>query len=933
MYINKKRFLKATLMASVAVAIVLSGCSGKDDELAYLESARSHTEGKQYQKAVIELKNALQINPDNGDARLQLAKVYLKVRDGASAEKELIRAKQLGIQEKDLYLIKGEALLQQRLYDRILDEIKEEGIQAADLSEVQILRAQAFAGNNKKEKALDLYHAVLAREGTYAKAYSGIGRIYLVEKDYEKSIEASDEALQVEKNNVDAWTIKGLAYFKLQKFPLAEESFESALAGLEQEIFSQRKFVLRISLIQTLLAQKKIDKASANIEIIRKIIPENPFVSYLSALRYFMAGKYDLAEIDLHHVIKVMPGHVPTHLLLGSVHFARRNYEQANDFLTRYVNEVPTHIQARKLLGETRLRLNRPGDAVEILAPIVNDDTKDVELLTMIGNAASQSGQDALGTHYLRKAASVRPESTGIREELAKAYLRKGAIDQAIEELEGLSDTNSSDSNRLLLIYAYLRKQEFSQAVKLTDELLSANPESPMLMTLKGGIQTMSGERANARTLFRNALKIKKDYLPALFALSKLDLEDGKLTESDDRLNQILALDPNNVNAMLGLSQISERRQNRKQALSWIEQARKANASALVPRFVLARYYLKTGKTDEALEVLKEVEAIKPTDVTFLLLMGNAELQIGRFNKAIDYFERYVRQQPQSVAGYIALATAESKHGRLSSAKRTLKKALEISPNHLRATILFISIETREKNYPEAERLAMMVKENKKTEQWGYVLLSDVYVQSRNYAKAQVLLNVGLAKYQSFTLSDKLSKAYYLDGKKDKSVEVMAKWVKNNPDDLKGTLALASTYQKMDRIDEAVKLYQSVLDNNSGNVIALNNMALILFENNQELAISYAERAYKKARTSTAIADTYGWMLVQSGDMERGSEILSRVAVSSDDPNVLYHYAVTLHRKGLKEQAKRALAHAFESDREFEDMEGVMALRKELNKR
>ncbi len=59
----------------------------------YVREAEAYLEKGEAKAAVIQLKNALQENPANIEARLMLGRIYLQAGDGASAEKEFERAK------------------------------------------------------------------------------------------------------------------------------------------------------------------------------------------------------------------------------------------------------------------------------------------------------------------------------------------------------------------------------------------------------------------------------------------------------------------------------------------------------------------------------------------------------------------------------------------------------------------------------------------------------------------------------------------------------------------------------------------------------------------------------------------------------------------------------------------------------------------------
>ncbi len=73
--------------------------------------------------SVIELKNALNQEPNNAEGRWLLAQTYLKLGFGAEAEKELTKAKELGLKNESLLPLLGEAWILQGNYQRVLDKL------------------------------------------------------------------------------------------------------------------------------------------------------------------------------------------------------------------------------------------------------------------------------------------------------------------------------------------------------------------------------------------------------------------------------------------------------------------------------------------------------------------------------------------------------------------------------------------------------------------------------------------------------------------------------------------------------------------------------------------------------------------------------------------------------------------------------------------
>jgi len=79
-----------TLLLVLGLSLIV-GCSQKTSE-DHLQAAQQMIAEKRMDSAVIELKNAIKLNPSDPVARYELGKVYLRKKEYDSAEKELNRA-------------------------------------------------------------------------------------------------------------------------------------------------------------------------------------------------------------------------------------------------------------------------------------------------------------------------------------------------------------------------------------------------------------------------------------------------------------------------------------------------------------------------------------------------------------------------------------------------------------------------------------------------------------------------------------------------------------------------------------------------------------------------------------------------------------------------------------------------------------------------
>jgi tetratricopeptide (TPR) repeat protein len=81
--------------ATLSLGLLLGGCSTEDPQ-AMVASARQYLEQNDHPAAIIQLKNALQAQPDLAEARFLLGRALLLKGDPAGAQTELQKARALG---------------------------------------------------------------------------------------------------------------------------------------------------------------------------------------------------------------------------------------------------------------------------------------------------------------------------------------------------------------------------------------------------------------------------------------------------------------------------------------------------------------------------------------------------------------------------------------------------------------------------------------------------------------------------------------------------------------------------------------------------------------------------------------------------------------------------------------------------------------------
>ena len=121
--------------------------------------------------------------------------------------------------------------------------------------------------------------------------------------------------------------------------------------------------------------------------------------------------------------------------------------------------------------------------------------------------------------------------------------------------------------------------------------------------------------------------------------------------------------------------------------------------------------------------------------------------------------------------------------------------------------------------------------------------------------------------------------------KSTEAIKLLNEALEKTPKDVVIHFKLASIYQQQNDSKQAENHYDTILTEQSDNVIALNNLALLYAQQNDPRALDLAKRAYDKAPESAAILDTYGHMLIKENQASQGLTLLEKAATLAPKQN------------------------------------------------
>ena len=284
-----------------------------------------------------------------------------------------------------------------------------------------------------------------------------------------------------------------------------------------------------------------------------------------------------------------------------------------------------------------------------------------------------------------------------------------------------------------------------------------------------------------------------------------------------------------------------------------------------------------------------------------------------------------------SISIYVRTLLAEVylKLGQQTDAHRQLEIALEKQPYYAPALVLMANLELRSGHFGRTLDYAARVQKIQPDSYMGYELAGDASMKKKDYVAAKASYEEAWQRKSIAGLVIKLSEASARAGKFAEATKPLLVWLDNHPDDARVLQFLGAAFQNLKQNSKAIKTYEKVLKIQPDNVVVLNNLAWLYSLQNNPKALALAERAYKAKPGDSGIQDTYGWVLVQQGQAEKGRPILEQVIEALPGvPEVKYHYAMALLKSGEEARARKMLGKLLEDNKSFEGREEAEQLLK-----
>lgn len=916
-------FRRFRLVVGIALAcLTMAGCDAFVSTEQRIERAELHLSKGNYGAARRELVKVLREAPDNARARLAFARLSLDTGDVQTADRDLRQAIVGHADAAESAKLRYEILIASGRYAEAAADLDQE--KALDPVERQIQLIAAHTGLSQFTEAEAAAEEALRLAPNDARVHYARAKMQVAQHQAGAAHQSLDAAIAADPAFAQAWMLKGMVFAGQSQLKEARDALMKA-DELRARLRPPEHMSLLAALAEIQITLNDLESAGATVRRLSKLAPQSLPAWYLQGRLAFAKSDFRTAVSDLQRAVKISEDHLPSRLLLAAALLATGSLEQSHATLSRILAEVPGHPEASKLLAQVELARGDAKAAVNALSG--GTGAEDAQSALLRGVALLRSGDVDGGISALEQSVALNPNDVQARASLADAYMAAGAIDKALSVIDSLPADPSRNIQRAMLRVASVVTKDRAGAQPAIEKLVEESPRDAALLTAAGVYLAGSGNLIRAAQLLESAIKIDPALNPARLALASIERNRQRLDAAQRLLEEALRREPRNQQALLSLAQIAYERGDRAAARQRLESAVSADPSAVEARLRLAQLAFAESDVPRGEALLKQAVDASRQNPRVVRAAGRVLLAAGRKDAAAAQFTAAL-QSGLPEAGLEA-ADVYVELDRPADARRVLEKALSLRPGWPRAEMGLAELDVRQGNTAAAYRRIEALRKANLPAATVDQMAGDLRMMAQDFNQAVAFYDKALASAPSSQLVIKKYRARAATNGSGKE-GILLEWLADHPEDTTVRRLLASVYQQRGETELAIPQYERLVRDAAGDAESLNNLAWLYHETGDARALETARLAYEGAPRRAEIADTYGWILVETGRVAEGRDILERAASMSRDPEIQYHLAVAHVKSGARQAAADILRQLVESGTPFPSRPRAVELLKEV---
>lgn len=487
------------------------------------------------------------------------------------------------------------------------------------------------------------------------------------------------------------------------------------------------------------------------------------------------------------------------------------------------------------------------------------------------------------------------------REYRVRALAAMGRCDEALSlAREALAEPGAKSVVRVSFAECLARRGNVTAAIAELERVLQSDPRDALAQVALGGVMQMTGRTREAEDAWRKAAqaapgRLSVPQLVILYsALSDAQVARGDLEGLRATRDAVLEAAPGSGLADYLGANVALLEGKADVAVSSLQKLLVANRDFRPARVLLASALLAEGKLEQVRQEVNTLVREAPDAANY---------------QAAGKLANGLEASGNQTSGYwVSAAGVHAALGQPLMARAALERALGMEPGSRDASLARAQLDLRMGDLSGAARRATELAGRFPDDSGIRRFEADARAAAGDFTGAAAALEAASRREPSGAIAIATYRVRLRGGLPD-PLQPLEQWLAGNPDDRIVRQQYAEALRIAGDHAAAVRELEKVVAHQPDHVAALNNLAWLYHLRKDSRALAMARRAWERAPRVPEVADTYGWLLVESGAVAEGIDVLAKAdaAAGSRQPEIRFHYAAALARGGEGDRAAALL--------------------------
>jgi len=670
----------AAALAAALLSTLLAGCGGADTRRGeHMQRGQEYFAAENWEKARVEFRNALQVSPDDPEARFMNARVAEKLNNlgdaarlyqstidiapdhpraraalgrmyvfGGAPDKALeivAPALEKHPDDPDLLTVRGAARVQKKDRDGAFEDAEKAYKVAPENENVAALLASLYQQKGDNARAVEIISTTLTKAPKSLDLRQVLASLYTSAGDYDRAEAELKKIVELRPTELRHRVNLALSHMRRKDLDAAERTLAEAAKALPESNEA------KLTYVDFLASQRSVERGTQVLQEYIAREPKNYDLQFGLGTLQQRAKHADEAIATYNKIIAADKDGVSglsARLRIATLDVAARRFDDASKLIAEVLQKNPRDNDALILRGNIELEQKDPAAAISDLRAVLRDQPRSVGLLRTLANAYVANGDTALAEDSLRQALEVAPADQQAKIELAKLLARTKRTEPAIALLEEAVKQAPQDAvAREALVRAYLDARDLDAARRAAEDLKLTAPTLAVGPYLAGVVAQQQKRPDDAQKELEKALQLQPSAMDALAAITRLEIERGRTAAAVTRVKAVVEADPKNFVASNLLGELYLATKEPARALDSFAQATRSAGTWPVPYRNIALVKLSANDADGAIKAYEL--ALEPTGYDPMLVTDLATLyeRQKRIDDAVRLYDELRRRKPQ----------------------------------------------------------------------------------------------------------------------------------------------------------------------------------------------------------------------------------------------------------------------------------------------